>query len=89
MAERAFVMEDGPEISSRWLPQPGGAETGGEVAGQAGVRIAVGTTLADAEKALILATLEHFQNHRERTAVALGISSKTLYNRLKEYGLEK
>ncbi len=87
--QRAFVMEDGPEISSRWLPQPGGAEPGGEVAGQAGVRIAVGTTLADAEKALILATLEHFQNHRERTAVALGISSKTLYNRLKDYGLEK
>jgi two-component system, NtrC family, response regulator AtoC len=37
---------------------------------------------------LILATLEHFEHQRERTAAALGISLKTLYNRLKEYGSE-
>ncbi|WBY03251.1 sigma-54 dependent transcriptional regulator [Ramlibacter tataouinensis] len=50
------------------------------------LQIAVGTPLAAAEKQLILATLAHFGQHKERTAAALGVSLKTLYNRLKEYG---
>ena len=44
-----------------------------------------GTSLADAEQQLILRTLRHFDNHKERTAAALGISLKTLYNKLKSY----
>jgi DNA-binding NtrC family response regulator len=44
--------------------------------------------MAQAERALILATLEHYDNHRERVAAVLGISLKTLYNRLKEYAAE-
>jgi DNA-binding NtrC family response regulator len=36
----------------------------------------------------MLATLRHFNHHKERTAAALGISLKTLYNRLKEYAAE-
>ncbi len=50
--------------------------------------VRVGTTLAEAERSLIFATLEHFEGHKERTAAALGVSLKTLYNRLKEYGAE-
>ncbi|WP_284616668.1 sigma-54-dependent transcriptional regulator [Aquabacterium humicola] len=45
----------------------------------------IGTTLAEAERRLILATLQRHHNHKERTAAALGVSLKTLYNRLKEY----
>ena len=37
------------------------------------------------ERVFTLATLEHFARQKERTAAALGISLKTLYNRLKEY----
>jgi len=37
---------------------------------------------------LMLATLRHYNHHKERTAAALGVSLKTLYNRLKEYGAE-
>ena len=44
-----------------------------------------GTSLADAEQQLILRTLRHFDTHKERTAAALGISLKTLYNKLKSY----
>jgi DNA-binding NtrC family response regulator len=44
--------------------------------------------VAQAERALMLATLRHFNHHKERTAAALGISLKTLYNRLKEYAAE-
>lgn len=45
----------------------------------------VGTPLADAQRELIMATLHHFSGNKQLTASALGISVKTLYNRLKEY----
>lgn len=46
----------------------------------------IGTTIAQAERELILATLEHCHGLREPTAEMLGISLKTLYNRLRDYG---
>ena len=51
------------------------------------LQVVVGTPLAAVERQVILATLEHFAHHKERTAAALGVSLKTLYNRLKEYSL--
>ena len=54
----------------------------------ASVTIPIGTSMADAEKALILATFAHFDQHKERTAAVLGISLKTLYNRLRDYQAE-
>lgn len=42
-------------------------------------------TLAEAERQLIYATLEHFRGDKRRTADALGISLKTIYNRLNHY----
>ena len=53
------------------------------------ITIPIGTSMADAERQLILATLEHFNQQKERTAAALGVSLKTLYNRLKEYAADK
>jgi DNA-binding NtrC family response regulator len=50
------------------------------------VRLRVGTTIEDAEKALILRTLQHTKNNKTRAAEILGISLKTLHNKLKEYG---
>jgi two-component system response regulator AtoC len=47
--------------------------------------IPIGARLADVERQVILATFAHCQRHKERTAATLGISMKTLYNRLKEY----
>jgi len=68
----------------------GGAERGGcdELDSGAHIKLAIGTSLAQAEKVLMLATLRHYNHHKERTAAALGVSLKTLYNRLKEYGTE-
>jgi DNA-binding NtrC family response regulator len=54
-----------------------------------GVRFAVGTTVEEAEKGLILRTLEHTKNNKTRAAEILGISLKTLHNKLKEYGAAK
>lgn len=46
---------------------------------------AAGTTIAEMEKKLIISTLNHCHGRREEAARLLGISSKTLYNRLREY----
>jgi len=51
-----------------------------------GVQFAIGTTVEEAEKGLILRTLEHTRNNKTRAAEILGISLKTLHNKLKEYG---
>jgi len=50
------------------------------------VRFPIGTTVEEAEKGLILRTLEHTKNNKTRAAEILGISLKTLHNKLKEYG---
>jgi DNA-binding NtrC family response regulator len=58
------------------------AGSGPDAAGQA---VAPGTTIAEAERQLIDATLEHCGGNRTKAAEMLGISVKTLYNRLKDY----
>jgi DNA-binding NtrC family response regulator len=49
------------------------------------VSVEVGTTVDEAERQLILKTLASTQNNKTRAAEILGISSKTLQNKLKEY----
>jgi two-component system response regulator AtoC len=44
--------------------------------------------LEDIEKNAILAALEHCEGSKTRAAAELGISRKTLFNRLKEYGIQ-
>jgi DNA-binding NtrC family response regulator len=46
----------------------------------------IGTSLDEAEKQLILRTLAAQDNNKTRAAQVLGISLKTLHNRLKAYG---
>jgi two-component system, NtrC family, response regulator AtoC len=100
--QRAYVMATGDSIDEQWLPAPvaaaraaapanGPSPPGRDVldttaAGH--VTIAIGTSMPAAEKALILATYRHFGQHKERAAAVLGISLKTLYNRLKEYSAD-
>jgi DNA-binding NtrC family response regulator len=50
------------------------------------VTLSPGTTVDEAERRLILLTLEHTRNNKTRAAEILGISLKTLHNKLKEYG---
>jgi len=44
-------------------------------------------SLADMERRVILATLERFGGHRQRTAEALGIGVRTLSGKLRDYGI--
>ncbi|MEZ5651747.1 MAG: sigma-54 dependent transcriptional regulator [Burkholderiaceae bacterium] len=55
------------------------------VADTARIAIHVGMTLAEVERLLIMATLEFNEGAREKSAQMLGISAKTLYNRLRQY----
>jgi transcriptional regulator with PAS, ATPase and Fis domain len=49
------------------------------------VHVEVGTTVDEAERQLILKTLLSTHNNKTRAAEILGISAKTLQNKLKEY----
>jgi DNA-binding NtrC family response regulator len=50
-----------------------------------GLHVAPGTSLADVERQLITRTVNHWSRNKKEAARILGISAKTLYNRLKEY----
>jgi DNA-binding NtrC family response regulator len=50
------------------------------------VVVPLGTSLAESERSLIYATLNRCGGNKTRAAEVLGVSLKTLYNRLHEYG---
>jgi DNA-binding NtrC family response regulator len=75
---RAFIMaEDLVELDLSGLACPA-------VEGEC-LRVPVGTSLAEMERQAIFATLDHCRGNKRRAAEMLGVSLKTLYNRLKEY----
>jgi DNA-binding NtrC family response regulator len=96
VVQRACIMSDGIVIDRPQLPDEGASSGSGatraalspELAadGAPMLRVRVGASIAEVERQLILATLEHCGGVKERTADVLGISLKTLYNRLRDYG---
>ena len=85
--ERAVIVCDGGIVETRHLP-PGFGQTTMRTSSDDpdAVHLGVGTTVGEAEKLLILKTLESTNNNKTRAAEILGISLKTLHNKLKEYG---
>jgi transcriptional regulator with PAS, ATPase and Fis domain len=85
--ERAVIVCDGSIIESKHL-QPGFGQVSPRPTVQEpnAVRLGVGTTVEEAERLLILKTLEATNNNKTKAAEILGISLKTLHNKLKEYG---
>jgi DNA-binding NtrC family response regulator len=75
--QRAFIMaeDDLVEVPQQFDQSLGGSN--GDVG--------VGRSIAEVEKELILSTLEHCDGNKKATASMLGVSLKTLYNRLKDY----
>jgi len=59
----------------------------GESPGARPVAIAPGMTVEETVRALIVATLEHVGNDRPRAAAMLGIGLRTLYRKIKQYGI--
>ena len=86
---RAYVMTPGATIVDDCLPQPSRRAAARRRRRRRRSRSASARTLAEVERQLTLATLEHLGRHKEKTAATLGISLKTLYNRLKEYAAEE
>lgn len=84
--ERAVILAGTAEISPVHLPRfsDAGLPSQPEPA-LPGVSLTIGSTVAQAERALIEATLRHTDGNRTRAAAILGISIKTLFNKLKEY----
>jgi DNA-binding NtrC family response regulator len=85
--ERAVIVCDGALVEPKHLPPGfGQAVPRAPVQEANAVRLGVGTTVGEAERLLILKTLEATHNNKTRAAEILGISLKTLHNKLKEYG---
>jgi transcriptional regulator with PAS, ATPase and Fis domain len=84
--ERAVIVCEGGLIETKHLPPGFGQNVRPVVNDPDAVHLGVGTTVEEAEKLLILKTLQATNNNKTRAAEMLGISLKTLHNKLKEYG---
>jgi DNA-binding NtrC family response regulator len=82
LIERAFAMGAREQITLADLPSL--AKPAGVAPGAATGAI---PQLADVEKELILRALAYYTDDKEAAARALGISRRTIYRRLKEYGM--
>jgi DNA-binding NtrC family response regulator len=80
--ERATILATGEFIEPRHLPPP---LVAAEAAAEPALAIAPGTTVDDAERQLIELTLRHTRDNKTRAAEILGISLKTLHNKLNRF----
>ena len=91
VVRRVSALADGPGIGATvvtsLLGRPLAARRSRRKRGPV-VRIAVGDSLADVERRLIQRTLAFALGNKKKTAELLKLSLKTIYNKIKEYGLE-
>jgi two-component system, NtrC family, response regulator AtoC len=80
VVHRAFIMAES-EIGPSSLPR----ELGGESGASRSLYFQVGTSIEEVERRLIMATLEMYGGNKRKAADVLGVSLKTLYNRLNTY----
>jgi two-component system, NtrC family, response regulator AtoC len=78
----AVILAPGPVIGEEDLP----LDASPRDLHEEHLRIPVGIPVEEAERRLILRTLSHLGGNKSRAAKVLGISLKTLYNRLHAYG---
>jgi DNA-binding NtrC family response regulator len=86
--ERAVILcSDGAPLDAGHLPAGFGSTTPSNVISiDAGlIPVRVGSTVYEGERLLILRTLEETGQNKTRAAEILGVSLKTLHNKLKEY----
>jgi DNA-binding NtrC family response regulator len=80
--ERATILARGEFIEPEHLPPLGTSRSPAASTTQPGVTLVPGMTVDEAEQKLILATLEAAAGNKTRAAEMLGISLKTLHNKL-------
>jgi DNA-binding NtrC family response regulator len=87
--ERAVIVCDSTVIEPRHLPPAFGENPPRRLVSEVdGIHLGVGTTVGEAERQLIVKTLESTHNNKTRAAEILGISLKTLHNKIKEYAAQ-
>src|SRR5215831_7951468 len=84
--ERAAIMCEKDLITRSCLPGEFGRSTSKPPSDLSAVKFPIGATVDAMERELILQTLTATSNNKTRAAELLGISLKTLHNKLKEYG---
>jgi DNA-binding NtrC family response regulator len=84
--ERASIMCEKELITRACLPGEFGKTSAKGPGDLTTIKFPVGTTVDAMERELILQTLNATGNNKTRAAELLGISLKTLHNKLKEYG---
>ncbi|MBS3804242.1 MAG: sigma-54-dependent Fis family transcriptional regulator [Oleiphilaceae bacterium] len=85
---RAYIMADQTIAEDLLLCEMAGSSSSAGPQGQT-LMVGVGATLAEVERDLIFATLDHCGGRKELAAKTLGVSMKTLYNRLRKYQAEE
>ena len=85
VVERAVILTDGEVIREEQLP-PGLEAAAAEAPS---LRLPLGRTLEEVERQYLLASLDARGGNKARTAESLGISEKTLYNKLHRYAEEE
>ncbi len=81
--ERAVILAKGDFIEAKHLPPLAAERRAGPASGASGeVTLTPGMTVDEAEQKLILATLDAAGGNKTRAAEMLGISLKTLHNKL-------
>jgi DNA-binding NtrC family response regulator len=83
--ERSSIASDRGTITRQHLPGEFGKTSAMTNSGLSGLRFPVGTTVDAVERELILQTLAATGQNKTRASDLLGISLKTLHNKLKEY----
>jgi DNA-binding NtrC family response regulator len=83
--ERATILASGPFIEPQHLPPS--VSDGPATLQHPQVELVPGTTVEEAERQLIVMTLEHTRDNKTRAAEILGISLKTLHNKLNKLRL--
>jgi len=83
--ERATILAPGPFIEAKHLPPVLAEEPPPEHQPQ--LALSPGTTVEEAERRLIMMTLAHTRDNKTRAAEILGISLKTLHNKLNKLRL--
>ena len=80
--ERALIICDGPTICTNDLADLSHTV---DVRATGCINVSIGSSLEAAEKETILRTIEFARGNKTRAAHALGVSIKTLYNKLNHY----
>jgi DNA-binding NtrC family response regulator len=81
--EQAVLLARGPELDSQLLPKMLHRSPAREEI----IKIAIGTAMDDVEREVILRTLEANDGNKTVTAEVLGISRRSIYNKLALYGV--